>query len=69
MATARRSLTASKPRPAALLLPMSRAEMTALGWDEWDIVLVTGDAHTAGDEGGRRPDRCTILYTQRGRGA
>jgi uncharacterized radical SAM protein YgiQ len=32
-------------RPAAPFLPMSRAEMTALGWDECDIVLVTGDAY------------------------
>jgi len=29
---------------AAPFLPMSRAEMTALGWDACDIVLVTGDA-------------------------
>ena len=26
-------------------LPMSRAEMDALGWDECDIVLITGDAY------------------------
>ena len=31
-------------RPAPFL-PMSRAEMTALGWDACDIVLVTGDAY------------------------
>lgn len=31
-----------KPAP---FLPMSRAEMTALGWDACDIVLVTGDAY------------------------
>src|SRR5579872_4158588 len=30
---------------AAPFLPMSRAEMTALGWDTCDIVLVTGDAY------------------------
>jgi uncharacterized radical SAM protein YgiQ len=29
----------------APFLPMSRAEMEALGWDECDIVLVTGDAY------------------------
>jgi uncharacterized radical SAM protein YgiQ len=29
----------------APFLPMSRAEMDALGWDECDIVLVTGDAY------------------------
>ena len=122
---------------AAPFLPMSRAEMDALGWDACDIVLVTGDAYvdhpsfgmaivgrllesqgyrvgiiaqpdwhsaepfrvlgrptlffgvtggnldsmvnrytsdrklrsddayTAGGEGGKRPDRCTIVYTQR----
>jgi uncharacterized radical SAM protein YgiQ len=120
---------------------MSRAEMTALGWDACDIVLVTGDAYvdhpsfgmaiigrlleaqgfrvgiiaqpdwqsaepfkalgkpklffgvtggnmdsmvnrytadrrlrhddayTAGGEGGKRPDRCTIVYAQRCREA
>ncbi|MGC2778556.1 MAG: YgiQ family radical SAM protein [Bradyrhizobium sp.] len=31
-----------KPAP---FLPMSRAEMDALGWDHCDIVLVTGDAY------------------------
>src|SRR6202012_1724358 len=30
---------------AAPFLPMSRAEMTALGWDECDIVVVRGDAY------------------------
>src|ERR1700743_3283037 len=127
-----------KPAP---FLPMSRAEMTALGWDACDIVLVTGDAYvdhpsfgmaiigrlleaqgfrvgiiaqpdwhsaepfkvlgkprlffgvtggnmdsmvnrytadrrlrhddayTPGGEGGRRPDRCTIVYAQRCREA
>ncbi|HWE72723.1 MAG TPA: YgiQ family radical SAM protein [Stellaceae bacterium] len=120
---------------------MSRAEMTALGWDECDIVVVTGDAYvdhpsfgmaiigrlleaqgyrvgiiaqpdwqsaepfkalgkprlffgvtggnmdsmvnrytadrrlrhddayTAGGEGGKRPDRCTLVYAQRCREA
>jgi uncharacterized radical SAM protein YgiQ len=32
-------------RPPAPFLPMSRAERDALGWDECDIVLVTGDAY------------------------
>jgi hypothetical protein len=32
-------------RAAAPFLPMSRAEMAALGWDECDIMLVTGDAY------------------------
>ncbi|GAB3035954.1 YgiQ family radical SAM protein [Bowmanella dokdonensis] len=30
---------------AAPFLPMSRAEMTELGWDSCDIILVTGDAY------------------------
>jgi len=126
---------------AAPFLPMSRAEMEALGWDACDVVLVTGDAYvdhpsfgmaiigrllesqglrvgiisqpdwqsaepfkalgkprlffgvtggnmdsmvnrytsdhkvrhddayTPGGEGGRRPDRSTIVYTQRCREA
>ena len=29
----------------AAILPMSRAEMDALGWDSCDIILVTGDAY------------------------
>ena len=133
--------TPSPRGPAAPFLPMSRAEMAALGWESCDIVLVTGDAYvdhpsfgmaiigrllesqgfrvgiiaqpdwhsaepfkalgkpnlffgvtggnldsmvnrytadrrlrhddayTAGGEGGRRPDRCTIVYTQRCREA
>ena len=32
-------------RPAAPFLPMSRTEMAALGWEQCDIVLVTGDAY------------------------
>ncbi|TIU79279.1 MAG: YgiQ family radical SAM protein, partial [Mesorhizobium sp.] len=135
------SVRGSPAGRAAPFLPMSRAEMAALGWDECDIVLVTGDAYvdhpsfgmaiigrllesqgfrvgiisqpdwqsaepfkalgrprlffgvtggnldsmvnrytsdrklrhddayTAGGEGGKRPDRCTIVYTQRCRGA
>src|ERR1700740_555879 len=31
--------------PSAPFLPMSRAEMAALGWDECDVILVTGDAY------------------------
>jgi uncharacterized radical SAM protein YgiQ len=30
---------------AANMLPMTRAEMDALGWDSCDIILVTGDAY------------------------
>jgi len=131
----------AQPRPAAPFLPMSRAEMDALGWDACDIVLVTGDAYvdhpsfgmaiigrlleaqgfrvgiisqpdwhsaepfkalgkprvffgvtggnmdsmvnrytadrrirsddayTPGGEGGKRPDRCTLVYAQRCREA
>ncbi|MEJ2794409.1 YgiQ family radical SAM protein [Iodobacter sp. LRB] len=33
------------PRKPAPFLPMSRAEMDVLGWDECDIILVTGDAY------------------------
>src|ERR1044071_5489986 len=138
-------MSSARHRPgsanAAPFLPMSRAEMTALGWDACDIVLVTGDAYvdhpsfgmaiigrlleaqgfrvgiisqpdwqsaepfkalgkpnlffgvtggnmdsmvnrytadrrlrhddayTPGGEGGRRPDRCTIVYAQRCREA
>src|SRR5262249_16075573 len=31
--------------PATPFLPMSRAEMEALGWDSCDIIIVTGDAY------------------------
>ncbi len=45
-----KSLTAYRPYWAkrfgvAPFLPMSRAEMDTLGWDECDIILVTGDAY------------------------
>src|ERR1700757_4117035 len=30
---------------AAPFLPMSRAEMQALGWDSCDVIVVTGDAY------------------------
>ena len=33
------------PRPPAPFLPMSRKEMAALGWDQCDIILVTGDCY------------------------
>jgi uncharacterized radical SAM protein YgiQ len=35
---------AKTPNPAPFL-PMSRAEMEALGWDACDVILVTGDAY------------------------
>jgi uncharacterized radical SAM protein YgiQ len=40
----------SYPRPRSIakpapFLPMSRAEMDALGWDTCDVILVTGDAY------------------------
>jgi len=45
-----RSLTAYRPFWAkrfgtAAFLPMSRAEMDALGWDSCDVILVSGDAY------------------------
>jgi uncharacterized radical SAM protein YgiQ len=44
------NLFASVPKrssraPAAPFLPMSRAEMDKLGWDQCDVILVTGDAY------------------------
>jgi uncharacterized radical SAM protein YgiQ len=36
---------ARPPAAPAPFLPMSRAEMDALGWDACDVVLVTGDAY------------------------
>ncbi len=49
-AVAAKPLTSWRPYWAkrfgtAPFLPMSRAEMDALGWDECDIILVTGDAY------------------------
>ena len=40
-------LTAARPAPARATppLPMNRAEMLARGWDEVDVVFVTGDAY------------------------
>jgi uncharacterized radical SAM protein YgiQ len=35
---------ADRPTPAPFL-PMSRAEMNALGWDSCDVILITGDAY------------------------
>ena len=35
---------ASRLTPAPVL-PMSRAEMDELGWDECDVIIVTGDAY------------------------
>jgi uncharacterized radical SAM protein YgiQ len=47
---AARALTGYKPHWAkrfgpAPFLPMSRAEMDALGWDSCDVIVVTGDAY------------------------
>jgi hypothetical protein len=41
------SLGEAAPRAiqAAPFLPMSRAEMQALGWDQCDVIVVTGDAY------------------------
>ena len=35
----------AKRRSAAPFLPMSRAEMELLGWEECDVIIVTGDAY------------------------
>jgi uncharacterized radical SAM protein YgiQ len=44
--TAPKILSAPKTvRPAAPFLPMTRAEMQALGWDQCDVIIVTGDAY------------------------
>src|SRR6202167_4273301 len=34
-----------RARPAAPFLPMSRAEMHVLGWEQCDVIVVTGDAY------------------------
>ncbi|MEK7841004.1 MAG: YgiQ family radical SAM protein, partial [Pseudomonadota bacterium] len=39
-----RKYWAARLTPAPVL-PMSRAEMDSLGWDECDVILVTGDAY------------------------
>ena len=45
-ATAALSIATSTPRAkAAPFLPMTRAEMDALGWDACDVIVVTGDAY------------------------
>jgi uncharacterized radical SAM protein YgiQ len=44
-AATRLSLPLWTERYAAPPLPMTRAEMTARGWDEVDVVFVTGDAY------------------------
>jgi uncharacterized radical SAM protein YgiQ len=36
---------ASAGSPKAAFLPTSRAEMEALGWDQCDVIIVTGDAY------------------------
>jgi len=36
---------AARGKQAAPFLPMSRAEMQALGWDQCDVIVVTGDAY------------------------
>jgi uncharacterized radical SAM protein YgiQ len=39
------SSNAAPTAAAAPFLPMSRAEMAALGWQQCDIIIVTGDAY------------------------
>ena len=36
---------AAAPRAAVPFLPMSRAEMQQLGWEQCDVIIVTGDAY------------------------
>ncbi len=38
-------LPAAARRPAAPYLPMTGAEMAALGWEQCDVILVSGDAY------------------------
>ncbi len=45
MDTATQLFRQAKPGRSAPFLPMSRAEMQALGWDECDVIVVTGDAY------------------------
>jgi uncharacterized radical SAM protein YgiQ len=39
------SSNSAGPRPAAPFLPMTRAEMLALGWTQCDVIIVSGDAY------------------------
>ena len=39
------TVRAATPAAAAPFLPMSRAEMNALGWEQCDVIIVTGDAY------------------------
>src|SRR3984957_19383452 len=39
------SAAAARAMQAAPFLPMSRAEMQALGWQQCDVIIVTGDAY------------------------
>src|SRR4051794_25742430 len=43
--TPRLALSLCNDRSASVPLPMTRAEMTARGWDSVDVVFVTGDAY------------------------
>jgi len=36
---------AAAARPAAAFLPMSQAEMLQLGWEQCDVILISGDAY------------------------
>ena len=38
-------LPEAQRRPPAPFLPISRAEMAQLGWDQCDVIIVTGDAY------------------------
>jgi uncharacterized radical SAM protein YgiQ len=43
--TASLSEASTRARQAAPFLPMSRAEMQALGWEQCDVIVVSGDAY------------------------
>ncbi len=38
-------MNAARPTPVAAFLPRTRAEMRARGWDELDVLIVTGDGY------------------------
>ena len=41
-------------------LPMTRAEMTAKGWSELDVLILTGDAYVKLDEKAPWPTRLDV---------
>src|ERR1700730_15842564 len=49
--------------PAAAFLPTTRAEMDALGWQQCDVIIVTGDAYVDHPSFGR-PVTARLLEAQ-----